>query len=92
MKNLIYIILILVTPFVSCDKRSTERGNNYLPDMQESQAYDTYSENPNFTDSMTMRLPVKGTVPRNVAPYYLVKTKLLNDLTDLYLVKCLLEF
>lgn len=74
MKKLTYISLILIIAFVSCDKRSTERGSSYLPDMEKSQAYDTYSENPNFEDSMTMRLPVKGTVPRNIAPYHLVKT------------------
>jgi len=74
MKKITYIILALVITFASCDKRSTERGSSFLPDMQESQAYDTYSKNPNFADSMTMRLPVEGTVPRNVAPYHLVKT------------------
>jgi len=69
-----YIIFILMVILASCDKRSTERGSSFLPDMQESQAYDTYSENPNFEDSMTMRLPVKGTVPRNVIPYHLIKS------------------
>ena len=74
MKKIIYIILITTIVFASCDKRSTERGSSFLPDMQESQAYDTYSKNPNFADSMTMRLPVEGTVPRNITPYRLVKT------------------
>jgi len=69
-----YIIFILMVILASCDKRSTERGSSFLPDMQESQAYDTYSENPNFEDSMTMRLPVEGTVPRNVTPYHLIKS------------------
>jgi Cytochrome C oxidase, cbb3-type, subunit III len=68
-----YFVFILVIAFASCDRRSTERGHSFLPDMQESQAYDTYSENPNFEDSMTMREPVNGAIPREYIPYHLVK-------------------
>jgi hypothetical protein len=68
-----YLVFILVIAFASCDKRSTERGHSFLPDMQESQAYDTYSENPNFEDSMTLREPVQGAIPREYVPYHLVK-------------------
>lgn len=68
-----YCVCVLIIVFTSCDKRSTERGSSYLPDMKESQAYDTYSENPNFEDSMTLRNPVKGTIPRDYIPYHLVK-------------------
>ena len=45
------------------------RGYDFIPDMVYSQAYDTYSQNPNFTDSMTMRVPVDGTVPRGYMPF-----------------------
>ena len=69
-----YILLITILMLSACDKRSTERGHSYLPDMERSQAYDTYSENPNFEDSMTLRMPVKGTIPRDMVPYHLVKT------------------
>ena len=72
-KKIKYIILILFVVIASCDRKSTERGNSYLPDMQESQAYDTYSENPNFEDSMTLRKPVDGTIPREFIPYHLTK-------------------
>jgi hypothetical protein len=68
-----YLTFILVIALASCDKRSTERGYSYLPDMQESQAYDTYSENPNFEDSMTLRKPISGTIPRDYIPYHLIK-------------------
>ena len=76
MKNfkLTYIVLASFIIFASCDKRSTERGYSFLPDMEKSQAYDTYSENPNFIDSMTLRKPVDGTVPREMIPYHLIKT------------------
>ena len=40
-----------------------------MPDMVYSQAYETYSENPNFEDSITMRMPVPGTVPRGIIPF-----------------------
>lgn len=73
-QTFIYFALVLIIAFSSCDRRSTERGSSYLPDMQESQAYDTYSENPNFEDSMTLRKPAEGTIPRNMIPYHLVKT------------------
>ncbi|MFO7827925.1 MAG: cytochrome c [Bacteroidales bacterium] len=72
--KLTYIILAIFIMFSSCDKRSTERGYSFLPDMEKSQAYDTYSENPNFIDSMTLRKPVEGTVPRKMIPYHLTKT------------------
>ena len=75
MKKYLYIIFSLFVILASCDRRSTERGSSYLPDMQESQAYDTYRSNPNFTDSMTLREPVKGTIPRGQMPYHLTKTE-----------------
>lgn len=69
-----YLTLLLVVLITSCDRRSTDRGHSYLPDMQESQAYETYSENPNFSDSMTLRKPSEGTIPRGIIPYPLSKT------------------
>ena len=45
------------------------RGYDFIPDMVYSQAYDTYSKNPNFPDSMTMRVPVNGTIPRGFTPF-----------------------
>ncbi len=51
------------------------RGYDYIPDMVYSQAYDAYSQNPNFKDSMTMRVPVEGTVPIGFTPFrYTVDT------------------
>jgi mono/diheme cytochrome c family protein len=45
------------------------RGYDFIPDMVYSQAYETYSQNPNFKDSLTMRVPVKGTVPLGYIPF-----------------------
>ena len=39
-------------------------GHIYAPDMTYSRAYDAYTSNPNFSDSMTSRLPVNGAIAR----------------------------
>lgn len=66
-------ILILLFPGMilwSCDRQKSMRGYDFIPDMVYSRAYDTYSKNPNFKDSMTMRVPVNGTVPRGFTPFH----------------------
>ena len=63
------IILLTGAILWSCDRQKSMKGYDFIPDMVYSQAYDTYSENPNFPDSMTMRVPVKGTVPRGFMPF-----------------------
>ena len=37
--------------------------------MYYSNAYESYTPNPNFSDQMTMREPVSGTVPRGMVPF-----------------------
>lgn len=68
---LIRISVLLLTGVIlsSCDRQKNMRGYDFIPDMVYSQAYDTYSNNPNFKDSMTMRVPVNGTVPRGFIPF-----------------------
>lgn len=68
---LIRISVLLLTGVIlsSCDRHKNMRGYDFIPDMVYSQAYDTYSKNPNFRDSMTMRVPVNGTVPRGFIPF-----------------------
>ncbi len=65
----IFAIGIITAFFTSCDVKKDEPGYSYLPDMIHSRAYETYSPNPNFADSMTMRVPVEGTIPREMIPY-----------------------
>ena len=50
-------------------KTSKDPGYEYMPDMYHSHAYETYSVNPNFSDSMSARLPVEGTIPRGFYPF-----------------------
>ena len=53
----------------SCDRQRNMRGYDFIPDMAYSQEYETYSTNPNFRDSSTMRIPVDWTVPRGFTPF-----------------------
>jgi mono/diheme cytochrome c family protein len=67
----IRILVLLLTGAIlwSCDRQKNMRGYDFIPDMVYSQAYETYSNNPNFKDSVTMRVPVNGTVPRGFSPF-----------------------
>lgn len=74
--HIVRLILIRVSVLIltglmlsSCDRQKNMRGYDYIPDMVYSKAYDTYSKNPNFKDSMTMRVPVSGTVPQGFMPF-----------------------
>lgn len=58
----------------SCDRNHNTTGWDYFPDMYYSNAYETYTENPNFPDQKTMREPVPGTVPREMIPFDYAKT------------------
>jgi mono/diheme cytochrome c family protein len=55
---------------LSCDRQKNKRGYDFIPDMVYSQAYETNSQNPNFKDSLTNRVPVDGTVPRGYIPFH----------------------
>jgi len=61
----------IIAFMAACNDDSKNPGYEYMPDMYRSPSYETYSSNPNFSDSMTARVPVKGTIPRgeNYNPY-----------------------
>lgn len=63
------VMTLLVLILLSCDRQPGTRGHDFIPDMVYSKAYDTYSQNPNFLDSMTMRTPVGMTVPTGIIPF-----------------------
>lgn len=64
------VILILpVVFFSSCDRHRNMPGYDFMPDMMYSQAYETYSENPVFPDSMTLQVPVSGTMPMDMVAF-----------------------
>ena len=70
-KVLTGLTLLCISALVlfSCDRTRTMRGYDFIPDMAYSRAYETYSENPNFTDSMTMRVPENNSVPQGFLPF-----------------------
>lgn len=64
----IFITIVLVA-LVACDRTRSSTGWDYMPDMYYSNAYESYTPNPNFEDKLTMRTPVEGTVPREMLPF-----------------------
>ena len=66
-KILVFSLSLLV--LVSCDRTRSSTGWDYMPDMYYSNAFESYSPNPNFNDEMTMRMPVEGTIPRGMVPF-----------------------
>ena len=88
----IRILVLLCTGIIltSCDRQKNMRGYDFIPDMVYSQAYETYSTNPNFKDSVTMRIPVNGTVPIGYVPFHytidsLSRVKAGNELVNPFL-------
>lgn len=59
----------------SCDRTRSSTGWDYMPDMYYSNAYESYTPNPNFSDEMTMRTPVEGSIPRDMVPFPFEKTQ-----------------
>ena len=68
MRKALFLILLAVLLW-RCDRNRNTTGWDYFPDMFYSTAYETFSSNPNFSDGMTMRTPVPGTVPRDYTPF-----------------------
>lgn len=58
----------------ACNRTENSPGWVYMPDMAYAVPYETYSPNPNFADSITMQMPVKGTIPREMIPYSFGRT------------------
>ena len=69
MKRIPAITVLLLLVLVSCDRTRSSTGWDYMPDMYYSNAYETYTPNPNFADGLTLREPVEGTVSRELMPF-----------------------
>ena len=54
---------------LSCDRYRNMPGYDFLPDMVYSQAYEAYSENSVFRDSITQQVPVSGTMPGGMVAF-----------------------
>jgi hypothetical protein len=75
--GILFITGILLT---SCHRGKNDPGYDYLPEMDLSRAYETYSDNPVFRDGKTLQPPVEGTVARDKIPYPFSKND--DDLTE----------
>jgi hypothetical protein len=65
---------VAVVFFASCDDNRNEPGWSYFNDMEKSQAYETWSENPYLPGGKTMAGPVEGTVATHEHAFNFVKT------------------
>jgi mono/diheme cytochrome c family protein len=63
------LLAILLLAGTSCRHNRNHPGYAYMPDMYYSEAAEPYTANPVFADSLTMRMPVEGTIPRGFMPY-----------------------
>ncbi len=67
--------LLLLLIFSACSRENRNHpGYTFFYDMTSSEAYEYYSENPNFTDGKTAQPPVPGTIPRGAIPYQYKRT------------------
>ena len=76
------LFIVLITSallFSACSHDRNNPGYAYMPDMYYSEAYDAYTENPVFADSLTNQLPPKGSIARGQAPPYYYKAKSFDD-------------
>ena len=67
MKRSTIVFCVLASAFIAvvgCSDVKRTRGSIYMPDMTDSRAYETYSENPVFADGRTSQGPVSGTIKR----------------------------
>jgi mono/diheme cytochrome c family protein len=69
------ILAIVLFLGSACDRTRDTTGWDYFPDMYYSEAYETFTPNPNFADGKTMRQPVPGTIPRDIVPFPYEKTE-----------------
>ncbi len=76
-----FILSFIMIMFFGCGDSSSDGrqltkhpGYEYMPNMYRSPSFETYSENPNFSNNSTARLPVKGTISRGHIPFEYANT------------------
>jgi mono/diheme cytochrome c family protein len=76
MKSLYKITLLagLTALVSSCHTDERERNYEYMPNMYESVAYETYSESPAFRGGTEAQVPPNGSIKRGFDPYELPNT------------------
>jgi mono/diheme cytochrome c family protein len=66
--HLLLIASVFTLLLASCTTDPQSPGRIFVPDMTYSQAYETYTTNPNFENGQTARVPAKGTISRGTLP------------------------
>ncbi len=74
MKHKLIFPAIVLLVLSSCDRTRSSTGWDYMPDMYYSEASETNTPSDVFSDGLTMRTPVKGTVPVDMVPFPYEKT------------------
>jgi mono/diheme cytochrome c family protein len=69
-KIFLFIGLSLLIVVTACNKSKEHPGYTYFPDMAYSQAYESFTLNPNFSNGMTEQLSVPGTIARGFVPFH----------------------
>lgn len=83
---MVVAIAMAVMMISSCYYSRTNPGWEYMPDMAHSLAYETYTSNPFFPDSMNAIQPVPNTIPRGVyMPFHFSPNPTGYDSAGLYL-------
>ncbi len=63
------VVLLSGLMLIACDTHRNMPGYDFMPDMVYSRAYDAYSENKVFKDSLTNQIPVYGSMPQGMVAF-----------------------
>ncbi|MBI3186219.1 MAG: cytochrome c [Myxococcales bacterium] len=71
MRRLLFAVLF----WAGCERDPTQPRHEFLPEMVDSVAYDSFAPNPVTRDGKTLLAPAKGTIPRGHQPLHYGKGK-----------------
>ncbi len=85
MKSLIKILVIAVVLITVSCKKDTGRNYQYMPNMYESEGYETYGEAA-FPNGVEAQIPAQGSIPRGYVPFDIENSTAGYDLAKATLV------
>lgn len=80
----LFVAFAVVILLASCGSDPQKPGKIFMPDMTYSQAYETYTTNPNFENGQTARVPAAGTISRGTLPASVDETAHLSYMHKTY--------
>jgi mono/diheme cytochrome c family protein len=79
-------VLTLALVFgTSCRRDKTQTALEYMPNMYRGPAFEAYTSNPNFSDGLSARKPVEGTIAKGYIPYEFSNSQVGYDSARVYL-------